>query len=325
MTDVSRPTPSPLPLDRSTLIRRASIIALIGNAILAAMKITTGVLAGSLAVLGDGIDSSTDVVIAIMTLVVSKIATRPADSGHPWGHGRAEAVATAALSFILFFAGGQLVLSGGGNLLRGELPRIPSPIALAVTLFSMAGKLVLAWTQFRYSKLAGSAMLKANGKNMASDVLISAAVLVGLFLAIVVRIPLADPIAAILVGLWVIKNAFGIFREANLELMDGNADTSLYGLVFDAVRAVPGAGNPHRARMRRIAGSWDIDLDIEVDGDMTVRASHEVAGAVEREIRKRMENVYDIVVHVEPAGASGSEAHEGGEGFGLDESQIEKR
>jgi len=126
----------------------------------------------------------------------------------------------------------------------------------------------------------------------------------------------------VLVGLWVARSAFGIFREANLELMDGNADTSLYSLVFDAVRTVPGAGNPHRARMRRIAGSWDIDLDIEVDGDMTVRASHDLAGTVEREIRRRVENVYDIVVHVEPAGASGSDAHEGGERYGLNESSL---
>ncbi|HRZ90212.1 MAG TPA: cation transporter dimerization domain-containing protein, partial [Spirochaetia bacterium] len=135
--------------------------------------------------------------------------------------------------------------------------------------------------------------------------------------------PAADPVAAVLVGLWVVRNAFGIFREANLELMDGNADTSLYTLLFDAVRAVPGAGKPHRARMRRIAGAWDIDLDIEVDGAMTVRDSHELAGAVEREIRRRVENVLDIVVHVEPAGASGSESHEGGEGYGLDEGSLD--
>ena len=305
--------------DRRSLLRRASIIALFGNAVLALAKIGTGILAGSLAVLGDGIDSSTDVVIAALSLVVSAVATRPADSDHPWGHGRAETVATTALSFVLFFAGGQLILSGIGSLLGGETPRMPGPEALAVTVLSMGGKGVLAWTQFRYARLAGSAMLRANGKNMTGDILISAAVLVGLLLAVVARIPAADPIAAVLVGLWVVRSAFGIFREANLELMDGNADPSLYKLVFEAVRSVPGAGKPHRARMRRIAGSWDIDLDIEVDGGMTVRDSHELAGAVERQIRARVENVYDIMVHVEPAGASGADYHEGGEGYGLDE------
>ncbi len=310
-------------VDRGTLLRRASLIALFGNAILALVKIGTGIWAGSLAVLGDGIDSSTDVVIAALSLFVAGVVARPADSDHPWGHGRAETVATTALAFILFFAGGQLVLSGLGNLLRPEPLRIPDPAALAVTAVSMAGKGFLAWTQFHYGRRADSAMLRANGKNMAGDILISAAVLAGLFLAVAAKIPAADPIAAVLVGLWVVRNAFGIFREANLELMDGNADTSLYTLLFDAVRAVPGAGKPHRARMRRIAGAWDIDLDIEVDGDLTVRASHELAGAVEREIRRRVDNVFDIVVHVEPAGASGSEFHEGGEGYGLDEGCLD--
>ncbi len=305
--------------DRSILLRRASLIALVGNAILALSKISAGILAGSLAVLGDGIDSSTDVVIAALSLFVAGVVARPADSDHPWGHGRAETVATTALSFILFFAGGQLILSGLANLFRPEPPEIPDPAALAVTAASMAGKGFLAWTQFRYARRTGSAMLRANGKNMAGDIAISGAVLAGLFVAVVARIPQADPVAAILVGLWVARNAFGIFREANLELMDGNADRSLYGLLFEAVRSVPGAGKPHRARMRRIAGAWDIDLDIEVDGGMTVRESHALAGAVEREIRSRMENVFDIVVHVEPAGASGSDYHEGGEGFGLDE------
>ncbi len=309
--------------DRVALIRRASLIALVGNALLAAMKIVAGILTGSLAVLGDGIDSSTDVVIAIVSLVVSGVVARPADADHPWGHGRAETVATTGLSFILFFAGGQLILSGAGTLIRGAGTAIPGRAALAVTVISMAGKLLLAWVQFRYGRLAGSPMLRANGKNMAGDVLISGAVLVGLFFAIVAKMPRADPVAAVVVGLWVIRSAFGIFREANLELMDGNADTSQYALLFEAVRAVPGAGKPHRARMRRIAGAWDIDLDIEVDGSMSVRESHDLAGAVEREIRSRVENVYDIVVHVEPAGASDSVSHEHGEGYGLDESCME--
>lgn len=309
-------------VDRGALLRRASLIALFGNAILALAKIGTGIWAGSLAVLGDGIDSSTDVVIAALSLFVAGVVARPADSDHPWGHGRAETVATTALSFILFFAGGQLILSGLGKLFRPEPLRIPDPAALFVTAASMAGKGFLAWTQFRYGRKADSAMLRANGKNMAGDIAISGAVLAGLFLAVAANIPAADPVAAVLVGMWVIRNAFGIFREANLELMDGNADTSLYGLLFEAVRSVPGAGKPHRARMRRIAGTWDIDLDIEVDGDMTVRDSHEVAGAVERQIRARVDNVLDIVVHVEPAGASGSDFHEGGEGYGLDEGSL---
>ena len=90
--------------DKARLIRTASLTALFGNTLLAAAKISIGIYAHSLAVIGDGIDSSMDVLIAIMTLVVSRIISRPADAGHPWGHGRAETIATTLLSCILFLA-----------------------------------------------------------------------------------------------------------------------------------------------------------------------------------------------------------------------------
>ncbi|MDR2019406.1 MAG: cation transporter, partial [Treponema sp.] len=94
---------------RVTLIKKAALIALTGNALLAALKIGAGIYADSLAVLGDGIDSSVDVLIALMSLVVAGVISRPADATHPWGHGRAETVGTAILSYILFFAGAQLI------------------------------------------------------------------------------------------------------------------------------------------------------------------------------------------------------------------------
>lgn len=305
---------------RASIIRLASLIALGGNALLATVKVIAGFLGGSLAVIGDGIDSSTDVVIALVSLIVAGVITRPADEDHPWGHGRAETVATTVLAFILFFAGGQLVVNSVKNLLSGAQRPIPGLVTIVVTLVSIGGKLILAWTQFFLGKKAGSAMLVANGKNMRSDVLISSAVLVGLGLSIGMGLPVMDPIVAFLVGLWVLKSAVGIFREANLELMDGNTDQARYQSVFEAVRSVPGAGNPHRVRMRRIASAWDIDLDIEVDPELSVREAHRIAAAVEVAIKNRVDGVFDIMVHVEPA----DQVHEE-EGFGLREDPQRSR
>ncbi|MDR1655688.1 MAG: cation transporter, partial [Treponema sp.] len=96
--------------ERARIIRIASLTALFGNALLAFAKIVAGFLAGSLAVAGDGIDSSLDVLIAIMSLIVAGMISSPADKEHPWGHGRAETIATSLLSCVLFFAGAQLVL-----------------------------------------------------------------------------------------------------------------------------------------------------------------------------------------------------------------------
>jgi cation diffusion facilitator family transporter len=307
------------PADRTRLIATASWIALVGNAFLAALKIAVGLAAGSLAVVGDGLDSSADVAIAVMSLMVARISAQPADRDHPWGHGRAETVATTVLAFILFFAGGQLGLRSIHALIDGAAPEPPGLVALAVTGVSIVGKLLLAWSQSSLGKRAGSSMLIANGKNMRGDVMISSGVLVGLAVAILFKFPPADAIVALLVSAWVIKTAAGVFKEANLELMDGSQDTGPYAELFEAVHSVPGAGNPHRARMRRIAGTWDIDLDIEVDGQMSVAAAHAIANSVEAAIKSRVDGVYDIVVHVEPAGSA--EAH-GAEGFGLHEKSL---
>ncbi|MDR1288115.1 MAG: cation diffusion facilitator family transporter [Treponema sp.] len=306
--------------NRAAIIRTASITALAGNTILAALKIGAGIYAGSLAVTGDGIDSSIDVLIAIMTLIVGRVISRPADREHPWGHGRAETVATAILSCVLFFAGAQLILNSAGNLLSSRRPEAPEPAALAAVLVSIAGKSLLAWSQYFFGKKASSAMLRANAKNMTGDIILSAGVLIGTGLSIWFDLGVIDSAAAVIVGLWVIKSAVEIFIGVNTELMDGS-DTGLYGEVFAAVHSVEGAGNPHRTRMRRIAGLWDIDIDIEVNPELPVREAHFIASRVEQAIKNRVEGVYDIMVHVEPAGESG---RHNGEGYGLSEEEIKK-
>jgi cation diffusion facilitator family transporter len=309
-----------LPADvtrKARLIRAASLTALFGNTFLAAVKISAGLYAGSLAVLGDGIDSSVDVLIAIMSLAVARIISRPADKEHPWGHGRAETIATTLLSCILFFAGAQLILNSAGDLVFGERHEAPRGLALAAALVSIAGKLLLAWSQHVFGKKAGSPMLRANAKNMAGDVVLSIGVLAGLGLSILLDIGAIDSAAAILVGLWVMKSAVGIFIEANTELMDGGSGKEFYRAVFDAVNSIKGAGNPHRVRMRRIAGLWDIDIDIEVDADLSVRAAHKIASLVEGAIKEKIEGVYDIVVHIEPEGL-----YHKSEGYGLSEGDL---
>jgi cation diffusion facilitator family transporter len=157
----------------------------------------------------------------------------------------------------------------------------------------------------------------ANAKNMTGDVILSAGVLAGLGLSMFFNIGVIDSAAAIFVGLWVIKSAIGIFMEANAELMDSGSGKEFYQAVFDAVNSVEGAENPHRTRMRRIAGLWDIDIDIEVDMNITVSEAHGIATRVEQAIKDRVDGVYDIMVHVEPAGYSHKK-----EGYGLSEGNL---
>ncbi len=295
-------------------IRVAGTIALIGNAALAFIKILLAYFSNSLAVMGDGIDSSTDVLIAIVTLVISAIISRPSDKEHPWGHGRAETTTTLVLSFIIFFAGAQLAIQSVTRLMNPQDAQAIGRGAVIAAIISIAGKTVLALLQFHYGKIADSEMVKANALNMKNDIIMSLGILVGLFLSEQFKLPILDPIIALLVGLWVIKNAAKLFLQVNFELMDGNADNSLYQKLFSAVSSVQGVHNPHKARIRKMASLFDIDLDIEVDPAMTVYDAHEKAEQVEEAIREVIPEAYDILIHIEPLG---SDSHQREEKYGL--------
>ena len=304
--------------DKTKYIRIAAITAIAGNAVLAILKIMMGISSYSGALIGDGIDSSTDVLISIITLVVIRILSKPADAEHPWGHRRAETVATAFLSFTIFFAGAQLIISSFSNLIADIHTPAPSAFAVIALIVSIIGKVLLALNQYILGKRANSAMLKANAKNMAADVLISFGVLAGFAIAYLTGSGHADSVMAILIGAWIIKTAVGIFLETNLELMDGNSDIKQYRIIVESVNAVVGASNPHRARMRRIAGFWDIDLDINVNPKISVIEAHKIASKVELEIKKRLEDVFDIMIHIEPCGDDAVEV------FGLSESDMQR-
>ena len=303
--------------DKTKYIRIAAVTAIVGNAVLAILKITMGILSDSGALIGDGIDSSTDVLVSIITLVIIGILSKPADAEHPWGHRRAETIATAFLSFIIFFAGAQLIINSFSNLIADIHTPPPSAFAVIVLIISIIGKVLLAFNQYILGKRANSAILKANSKNMAADVLISFGVLVGFAIAYFTGSGHADSVMAILIGAWIIKTAVGILLETILELMDGTNDIKQYQIIVEAVSAVEGATNPHRARMRRIAGFWDIDLDINVNPKISVIEAHKIASKVEQEIKNRLDDVFDIMIHIEPCGDDTVEA------FGLSESDMQ--
>ena len=295
-------------------IKVAGVIALLGNAVLALIKVVLAYLSGSLAVMGDGIDSGTDVLIAIVTLVIGSIIAQPSDKEHPWGHGRAETTATMALSFIIFFAGSQLVVQSASRLISGNIASENSHLAVTAAIISIAGKSVLALLQYHYGKLAGSDMVKANAQNMKNDIVMSAAVLLGLFLSALFSCPAIDPALALLVGFWIIKNACALFCQMNMELMDGNSDDSLYTRLFEAASSVEGVKNPHGARIRKIASHYDIDLDIEASPFLTLFEAHELSEQVEEAIREAISDVYTVTIHIEPCG---SDSHQRQEQYGI--------
>lgn len=290
-------------MDRRTqTIKRASWIAIIGNAILAAAKVTAGLLAGSLAVIGDGIDSTSDIVMSVISLFAAIIIAKPPDKKHPYGHFRAETIATTVLAFIMLFVGFELAKTSITTLIAREPRDIPSAAALYAIGFSIIGKTGLAVFLRRAGKRINSSMLTANGKNMQNDIIISCGVLVGLVFILILKLPIIDLIFGIGISLWIMFTAFKILLETNTELMDGVEDKSVYDCIFKAVDSTKGAINPHRTRVRKIASLYVIDIDIEVDDTMSIKEAHDIAMEVEREIKSHLDNVYDIMVHTEPRG-----------------------
>ncbi len=259
-------------------------------------------MAGSYALVGDGIDSTADVITFILTLIAARLISRPATLKYPYGFGKAETVATKALSFVLFFAGFQFLIAAIQRLLEPEDFGMPGTLAVIAVLISIVGKFLLARYQMKQGKKIQSDLLMANARNMQGDILISVSVLLGLLATLLLKMPLIDLILAILIGGWIIRVAFRIFMDTNTELMDGIDDPAIYARIFEAVESVEGAHNPHRLRTRKIADSYVIGLDIEVEPSLRINEAHHIGKQVEKAIRERLEKVFDILVHLEPLG-----------------------
>ncbi len=304
--------------NREKILIRTSWISTVGNFILSAAKIIVGLWAGSLAVLGDGIDSATDVIISVVMIFTAKIVNKPPTKKYAFGYEKAESIATKILSLIIFYAGMQMLVSSIERLFSSEPKELPATIAIYVTVFSIVGKLLLALYQYKQGKRINSSMLTANAVNMRNDVIISASVLVGLAFTFLLKLPILDAVTGLIISLFIIKSSISIFIESNVELMDGVKDETVYNKIFQAIARVPEASNPHRVRSRQIGNMYMIALDIEVDGNITVNEAHHIANRVEQSIRETVEDVYDIVVHVEPYNNCQEE-----EKFGLSEEMLE--
>lgn len=280
----------------------ASWVSIIGNALLALLKLVVGFISGSFAVIADGIDSSADIISSIVTLVAARVVKRPPNVKFSYGYVKADTVATKVLSMLIFLAGAQLAISAVNRLITREVDAVPAMIAIYVTLFSMLGKVLLSLYLKNIGKKSNSNMLVTMGIHMRNDMLISLTVLIGLLATILFNVGIIDKIIALLISIFIMYEAIRIFLRTNTELMDGIEDPELYNKLFEAIKKVDGAHNPHRTRARKVGSRYMVNLDIEVDPDMSVRNAHAIAKKVEDIIKIDIPNIYDVMVHIEPTG-----------------------
>ena len=284
-------------------MRTGRTVAAVGMAVsglLAVIKIYAGLTGHSTAVVADGLESAGDVFTSGFVWLGLTLAAIPADRNHPYGHGRVEIL--TGLLIGLFLAAGGAVISYG-SLLRLGLPRPPmATFVLWPLLASLVMKSALAGFKFRYARRLQSAALTADAWNDTMDTISASAALfaAGLTLSNPARFADADHYGGFVVGLIVIGAGVKVARETALQLMDTMPDDPMMDQVRAAAMRVKGVRGVEKCYARKTGLRYHVDLHLEVDPNMTVRQSHEIAHDVREHVVRELSWVADVLVHVEP-------------------------
>jgi cation diffusion facilitator family transporter len=268
---------------------------------LAAIKITAGLMGHSAAVVADGLESTGDVFASGIVLLGLTLAAKPADWDHPYGHGRVETVTGLFVGFMLALAG--LAISANAWRTIGAVAPPPAPFVVWPLIGSALAKSLLSAVKFHYGRKIRSAALLADAWNDSVDILSALAALVAVSFAIVAphRFSAADHWGALAVGLIVIFTGVRVTRDTTLQLMDTMPDRESMTHVRNAALTVPGVRGVEKCYARKTGLQYHVDLHLEVDPEITVRQSHEIATEVRIVIKETLPWVADVLVHVEPS------------------------
>jgi cation diffusion facilitator family transporter len=282
--------------------RRIALISTIAGAALAAAKIVVGLHAGSTAVLSDGLEASGDVLSSAIVYAGLGLARKPPDSEHPYGHGRYETLAGLGVGALLLLAGAGIFWHSIRSF--HESNALPA-YALYPLFAAIAIKILLAATKFRVAKHIASTSLHADGWHDVTDLLSTcvALIAVGLSLSDPVRFAAADHIGGLLIGVLILFLSIQVVRRTVGQLLDTMPDDAKMAEIRHAALAVPGALGIEKCFARRTGLQYHVDLHLEVDPEMTVRESHEIATRVRIAIKESLPWVADVLVHVEPSPA----------------------
>jgi cation diffusion facilitator family transporter len=292
---------TPPPDDRFRAGRRVSVAGIAVSALLACSNILVGLWANSTSVLATGIEFAADVLASSIVLAGMIVGARPADANHPYGHGRAETLAGFVVGVIVLIGG--VGISYRSLLAIGDVHRPPGGAAIAALLVAIGLRALMSTVKFRVGRRIQSASLVADAWNDAIDILSATAALtaVGLTIYDPERFQGADHYGGFAVGLIVVVTGIRIARDASLERVDTMPDPDMADEIHRVAAAVPGVVLVEKVYARKTGLQYHVDLHIEVDPQLTVEASHGIAGHVRAALREGLPWVADVLVHVEPA------------------------
>lgn len=273
------------------------------NALLIALKFVAGFVGRSSAMVADAVHSLSDFITDAIVLIFVKIAGKPRDITHEYGHGKYETMATVVIGIILIGAGAGLMINGIDHILRsirGEtLPR-PGMIALVVAVVSIALKEWLYHYTRRVGKKTNSQAVIANAWHHRSDAISSLGTLIGIAGAILLDWRILDPIAAVVVSLLIIKSGYDIMFPMVRELLEASLPEEQQKEIVDIVTSVEGIRNVHNLRTRRIGNSIAIDLHAKMNGHLTLARAHSLATEAEDKLKAAYGPDTIVSIHMEP-------------------------
>lgn len=287
---------------------RVSGVSLLVNVFLAVTKIAVGIVGNAHALVADGIESTVDIISSLIVWSGLRISARPPDDDHPYGHGKAESIAAVAAALLLFGAAALIAVQSIREI------RTPHHAPEWYTVVVLVGIVALKETMFRLVLRAGEEMdsqaLRSDAWHHRSDALTSVAAFVGISIALIggEGYEIADDIAALAACAVIVVNAARLLRPAMDEVMDAAVPAATEARLRELAASVDGVVDVEKTRVRKSGTGLLMDIHVEVDGRLTVRAGHEIAHAVKDRILAAGFGVVDVVVHVEPAPAGETRA-----------------
>lgn len=275
------------------------------NAALIVLKFIAGFLGRSSAMIADAVHSLSDFISDVVVLVFVKIAGKPIDESHDYGHGKFETLATMIIGILLVCAGIGLMVNGIETVIRSihgaELSR-PNMLALLVAVVSILSKEWLYRYTVRSGKRLDSQAVMANAWHHRSDAVSSLGTLIGIAGAMFLgdKWRILDPIAAIVVSVLIIKSGYDIIKPCISELLEASLPADKEKEIIRLVTGVPGIEYVHNLRTRRIGNRIAVDLHAKMDGGITLSEAHEKATAAENAIRQTFGENSIINIHMEP-------------------------
>lgn len=285
------------------LAMHVSGVSIVVNVVLSLFKLSAGIIAHSGAMISDAIHSASDVISTVVVMVGVHFSGKQSDKEHQYGHERLECVSSIVLAGLLLATGIGIGFSGVEKIIAGtsgENLMMPGRLALIAAVISLVVKEWMFWYTRGAAKKINSGALMADAWHHRSDALSSVGAFVGIFGARL-GYPILDPIASVVICLFIAKAAIDIFQDAINKMVDRSCDEKTEEEICQEVAKVPGVVRVDRIKTRLFGSKIYVDIEIAVDGEMLLKDAHAIAEEAHRQVERSFADVKHCMVHVNPS------------------------